>query len=331
MRPRVGRLVLWGLAVLGVVVTLFVVADVRATGASLRAFDWWQLPAVVGFTLLNYVLRWLKWDWYLRRMRMREGVSTADSALLFTSGMAMAVTPGKAGEVSKSFLLRRLNGTPVSASAPVVLAERFTDGLAMLLLAAIGLAVYPAIRPLFVVLALGALAMVVVLRHGVLFDRALALVAKAPIARRAGGGLEAARASTRSLFAWPVLELSTALSVASWFGECVAFAFVLVGLGEPLSAETLLLATFIFAASTLIGLVSLLPGGLGASEISSAGLLVLLLPMDAGPAAAATLLIRICTLWFGVALGFGALAVMLRRLGRPPAGVATPAEAGVEG
>jgi uncharacterized protein (TIRG00374 family) len=311
------RAVMWLLALAGVVVTVFVVADVRATGASLRSFDWWQLPAVIALTLCNYALRWVKWDWYLRRMGMREGMHTVDSALLFTSGLAMAVTPGKAGEVSKSFLLRRLNGTPVSASAPVVLAERFTDGLAMLLLAAIGLAVYPAIRPVFALLAVLALAAIVVVRHGALLERGLALAAAAPVARRFRAELEAVRASTRSLFAWPLLELTTALSVVSWFGECAAFAFVLAALGEPLSGETLLLATFIFAASTLVGLVSLLPGGLGASEVSSAGLLVLLVPMDAGPAAAATLVIRVCTLWFGVAIGFVALALMLRRLARP--------------
>src|SRR5262245_16288056 len=116
-----------------------------------------MLPAILGFTALNYLLRWLKWDYYLRRMSMGQGVSYTDSGLLFTSGMVMAVTPGKVGEVLKSYLLKRLNGTAISASAPIVLAERITDGLAMLLLMGFGLTLYPPARPAFFVLLLATL------------------------------------------------------------------------------------------------------------------------------------------------------------------------------
>src|SRR3712207_2593968 len=105
----IGLLVLIGLGLLG---------DIREVSQSFGAFDWRMLPAVIGFTVLNYVLRWLKWDYYLRRMGMDHGVSRADSALLFTSGMVMAVTPGKVGEVLKSYLLKQINGTPITASAP---------------------------------------------------------------------------------------------------------------------------------------------------------------------------------------------------------------------
>src|SRR5690242_11364442 len=115
-------------------------------------FDWAMLPAVLGFTLLNYVLRWAKWDYYLRRMGMGQSVGYGDSGLLFTSGMVMAVTPGKVGEVLKSYLLKRINGTSISASAPIVLAERVTDGIAMLLLMGFGLTLYAPARPAFVVL-----------------------------------------------------------------------------------------------------------------------------------------------------------------------------------
>ena len=94
-----------------------------------------------------------------------------DSALLFTSGMVMAVTPGKVGEVLKSYLLKRINGTPISASAPIVLAERVTDGLAMLLLMGFGLTLYAPARPAFF-----ALLVLTVLGLLVLQSRALVLV-----------------------------------------------------------------------------------------------------------------------------------------------------------
>jgi uncharacterized protein (TIRG00374 family) len=120
--------------------------------------------------------------------------------------------------------------------------------------------------------------------------------------------------STRRLLHWRILLPSTLISVISWFGECVAFYFVLRGLGvEGEALRLVVVATFVFAASTLFGLVSFLPGGLGVSEASSTGLLVLLAPMAAGPATVATIIIRFCTLWFGVSLGALALAAFGRR------------------
>jgi uncharacterized protein (TIRG00374 family) len=110
------------------------------------------------------------------------------------------------------------------------------------------------------------------------------------------------------LLQWRILLISTLISVVSWFGECVALYYVLLGLGIPGTFDLLLIATFVFAASTLFGLVSFLPGGLGVSEASSTGMLSFLVPMAAGPATVATLIIRFCTLWFGVSLGALALA-----------------------
>ena len=79
--------------------------------------------------------------------------------------------------------------------------------------------------------------------------------------------------------------------------------FVLLGLGITKGWNTFSMAVFILSFSTVIGAVSALPGVLGASEASIAGMLTLLMDLDKGIAASATLLIRFATLWFGVALG----------------------------
>jgi hypothetical protein len=43
-----------------------------------------------------------------------------DSFLMFFSGLAMVITPGKVGEWLKSYLLREVHGTPVARSAPIL-------------------------------------------------------------------------------------------------------------------------------------------------------------------------------------------------------------------
>jgi len=308
-----GKLLASLLLGLAVVIVLGLVSDAREVGRDLGSFRWELLPAILGLTLLNYLLRWLKWEFYLRRLALGDGVNRLDSGLIFCSGMVMSVTPGKLGEVFKSYLLRRVNGTAVSRSAPIVLAERLTDGLAMLLLMALGLTLYPPARLLFVVLVLATLVGILVLQYRQL---ALALIdgtERLPLGAKIAPRLRTVYASTRQLLEWRVLLISTLISLLSWGFECVAFYFVLVGLGVAGTPLLLLQATFIFAASTLFGLVSLLPGGLGVSEVSSVALLVALVGIGAATATTATLLIRFCTLWLGVLVGALALAWFGRR------------------
>ncbi|HRC74810.1 MAG TPA: lysylphosphatidylglycerol synthase transmembrane domain-containing protein [Kouleothrix sp.] len=320
-----GKIILSALLGLGVVVVLGLASDIGQVGQSFGSFSWATLPAILGFTALNYLLRWLKWDFYLRRMGMGQGVSYGDSALLFTSGMVMAVTPGKVGEVLKSYLLKRLNGTPISASAPIVLAERVTDGLAMLLLMGFGLTLYAPARPLFYLLLALTVVGLLIAQSRALVDRVLALVRKLPLGARVAPRLLTAYLSMRELLSWRILLISTLISLVSWFGECVAMYYVLRGLGVPASFLLLQQATFVFAASTLFGLVSFLPGGLGVSEGSSTLMLERLIPLPAGPATTATIIIRFCTLWFGVTLGAVALALFSRRYGDEREPAADPA------
>ncbi len=298
---------------LAVVILMGLVSDMREVARGLRAFRWELLPAILGLTLLNYLLRWLKWEYYLRRLRCGALVGRLDSGLIFTAGMVMAVTPGKLGEVFKSYLLRRVNGTPVSRSAPIVLAERLTDGLAMLLLMALGLTLYPPARPVFAVLLIGTLLGILVLQFRGLSRSLIDGTARLPFGEKVAPRLLTVYESTRELLEWRVLLVSTVISFVSWGCECLAFYYVLVGLGVEGTPLLLLQATFIFAASTLFGLVSFLPGGLGVSEVSSVGLLVAIVGVSAATATTATILIRFCTLWFGVLLGAIALAWFGRR------------------
>ena len=97
--------------------------------------------------------------------------------------------------------------------------------------------------------------------------------------------------------------IAVGLGMVSWMGEGIGFYLVLRGLGLPPSLRTMSIAVFALSFSTIIGAVSSLPGGLGAAEVSLAGMLVLTLGVSREIAASATLLIRLFTLWFGVALG----------------------------
>lgn len=302
------RRLTFGLA-FGFVVLLVLVflADLQQVSAQVFAFRWSLFPFVIALTLFNYTLRFFKWHFYLGQVGVRD-IHLWDSARLFIAGFPLSVTPGKVGEALKGVWVNRLTGIQTARGIAVVLAERISDGLAMIALSCLGL--WMGLRPIpaqywpaiITVLALLS-AIVAISQIRPLALRLLAFGERLPLINRSIHNLHEFYEGSFALFRPTSTLLAVALGIVSWFGEGLGFYLVLTGLGVEPGLKVLSIAVFVLSFSTVIGAVSTLPGGLGAAEASIAGLLVLLLDLGTGTAAAATLLIRFATLWFGVGLG----------------------------
>lgn len=315
---RIGLSLLLGVAVLA---TLMVFGDLHAMARHLRGFPWGWLPAILGLTLLNYSLRFLKWHLYLRWVG--ADLSWPASAAVFIAGLAMVLTPGKLGETVKSFLVWRLRGTPISLTLPVVFAERLTDGLAMVLLTGLGISAYPLGLPVLggILFSLSILVLAAWLQPQA--ESVLHRLAGWPVLSRLLPSLLRFYESAHRLVRPPNLLFAIGLGLISWGAEGLAFALILHGLGIPMDLSLVRRAIFTLAFATLAGAVSFLPGGLVAAEASLAGLLLVQgLPREI--AATATVLIRLATLWFGVALGALAWAWLVPGLWRTGGARARP-------
>ena len=261
-----------------------------------------SLLLALSLAMANYLIRYLRWVYYLRLLH--ADVPTRVNGLVFFSGLAMALTPGKIGEVSKSFLLRDLARVPVAVSAPAVVMERVTDllAIAVLSLGALLLLPFGAAFAFAGVAVLGGILFVLPLRPG--GGRILRL----PFIQRWGPFLESSGRSLATLSLPRPLLIALALSTLAWLSEGVALWVVIRGLDLSLPLAN---AVPVYAASTLIGAVSLLPGGLGGTEGSMVVILEQLdLPRDG--ASAATVLVRLCTLWFAFLLGIVSLLWLQR-------------------
>ncbi len=284
-------------------------SDWRALTAALLEFPWLWLPVVIGLTLINYGGRLLKWHWYLRLLQIP--IERGESLRIFGIGMLMVMTPGKAGEFLKSYMVKNVTGTPMAVTAPVVLAERMTDGMAMLLLASVGLFAFPDPKARWV----AALVFITfVITVVVIQIRPLALwlleIGKGlPLVRRFADHLLRFYESSYLIFRPRNLLISLLIGTVSWAAEGIAYFVVLVGFGAAASAQTALIAIFIFCISTVIGAVFATPGGLGGVEGSLVALSSSLLAMSTVVATAAALLVRFCTLWFGVGIGLVSFAL----------------------
>jgi uncharacterized protein (TIRG00374 family) len=291
-----------------VILALTLLGDIQEVGDHLSGFTWYLAPIILACTLFNYLLRFFKWHFYLNQIGIHD-LPWHESARLFIAGFPLAVTPGKVGEALKGVWLNRVAGSPTARGITVVLAERISDGFAVLALSTFGVIAYPRYWPAFAIV-LGALLLGVLLSQiRPLALAVLDLVDRLPMAKRIAHHLREFYEGTYALFRPRATLLAVSLGIVAWFGEGVGMYLVLLGLGVPSGIETFSLAVFVLSFSTVVGAVSALPGGLVAAEASIAGMLGLLMGLPTSTAVAATLLIRLATLWFGVTLGLVVWAI----------------------
>ncbi len=304
----------WLLFGILVFVAVALAGDLRQVGDQLRVFDWRIFPLALGFTLVNYSLRFVKWHYYLRQSGI-QNFPWPRSLRLFVAGFPLAVTPGKVGEVLKGVWLWQATGLPVARGVSVIVAERISDGLAVLALSVLGVIAYPQYWLAFALILALLAGLVIISQIRPLALGLLSFAGRLPMVKKLIPAVREFYEGSFNLFRPQATLVAVSLGTVSWLGEGIGFYFILTGLGMPATIETLANAVFILAFSTVVGAVSALPGGLGASEASIAGMLVLVAGADPAVASAGTLIIRLATLWFGVSLGLAVWAFSTRLLG----------------
>lgn len=308
---RLGRrlavpLILGLLVMAGLVLT----ASPRELMASLRRLDPGLLPWVLGLSLVNYGLRFVRWEVYLGRLGVR--LARAKSLGVFLVGFLLSVTPGKAGELGKAWLVRELGGGPALRVVPAVLAERVTDLLGVLALIAVGALAFPNGSWIAGLLLSAVAGMVLALTWRPLADFAFRIAARLPVVGPRTPSLIELYDRLRGLLSPGLLLGALVLSVIAWGAEAVGFWLVV---REYAPDAGLLAALFNYTGATVVGSLSMLPGGLGAAEGSMAALLNAQ-GLDTADANLVTLVVRGATLWFAIVLGLLALPVVVRWLTR---------------
>lgn len=317
-----GKILLSLLLAVVVYAVLLLVSDTGKLVTQVSNFQWELLPIIIGLTLFNYALRFVKWHYFLHVVGV-DNLYWFDSLVIFLAGFSMTLTPGKAGEFLKAFLVRQRAGAPVAVTSPIVLSERLTDGLALLILAAAGLLIFDSlqVRLVMVIVIVGAVLLVLIVQRRELANGIFVRMERVSFLSARMHSIQAFYDSSYALLQFKTLGAGIALGIVSWAGECFALGLILVGFGIPFSWTLVALSAFAQGFSTLAGGLLLVPGGLGVSEASIDGLLLAFgrapwLPegtITQPISAAATVIIRFATLWFGFLLGLVCLAIVQRR------------------
>jgi len=296
------------LGVLALTIGAMVLAvDPRRFAAAMERFDLRVIPAMLGLSIAIFVLQGLRWHGLLRQAGV--GLGLADSLLLNTAGQAItAILP--LGDLTRAILASRAARAEFGAVAATVTVQELAYSLVLVVSAApVLILTRHGVWILLAVLA-GILVVLALLTVGRLFCLVHRLVARTPLLRRLLGQIEGLHQETAVLLHRPETVTWSVLDAARAAAGITIVWLIVEGL-DP-GALGWWQAAFVLSLSSLGGAISLVPGGAGASEASTVGVL-LLFDLDPATAAAAALVQRLVSTGLPTLLGWGAYAIARRR------------------
>lgn len=280
-----------------------IATDIDATRAAVGRMGFWAWTGVLGLSLLNYWLRYLRWSTYIRHFShvripaMRHGI-------YYLSGFALSTTPGKAGEAIRSLYLHPY-GVGYHQSISALFVERLLDMLAITLLAVLACVYFPQYQWVAVVTAMVAFGGLILLHQRWAIDLLDHQAERLGRLKKVVKHIVIMLRSAVLLMKNRQLVGGLALGVIAWGGEGIGLYLILDAMGASVD---LWLAVSIYGVAVLVGALSFLPGGLGGTEAAMA-LLLIASGVDKSTALGATLVCRVATLWFAVALGLISMSI----------------------
>lgn len=309
MRLGVGLLMLCAAAFLG---RRFL--DMREAFASLVAMEAGYLAPISLLAAGYYVLKGLRWHYYLRVAAV--AVPLRRSLAAYLAGQWFTFTP--AGELLRVYLLQA--GADFARVAPTVVVQAVVDFVSLAFVATAVVPFYPALAPAVLPLTVPVLSTAAMLACPPLRRFATAW----PIVRwLLSGRRAAALRQTAQLFGPGPVAVGLLMGVPTVLVG--ASTLYLAGRATGVPGVSPFRATGVYAMSQLLGGLSPVPQGLGVAE-GTGTLLLSYLGVEPAEALAAIVVFRAATL--GVGVGLGLLALLLLRLTAPTTGQTGAAGAG---
>ncbi|MFZ3385357.1 MAG: lysylphosphatidylglycerol synthase transmembrane domain-containing protein [Candidatus Methanoperedens sp.] len=291
-----------------VYILMGIYADFGRLVSIMEEFRWDFFILLLAFTTISYVIRFIKWDFFLKSVDIRLNVR--DNLFVFLSGFSMVMTPGKVGEVWKGWLIKDINGEKLNKTVPVVIMDRITDVMGLIFLSMLGIIYFMEGVYIIIVLLLLFSGFLIAVRSKTISGKIIML-----LERRMGKyaeNIKTMHATFEILMKPGALISMSFLSAFAWFFECLVMYFAILGFGQSISIT---LSTFIFSFASLAGAVSMVPGGLGVAEGTISGMLQY---FGTAPAVsvAITIIVRSVTLWYGTIIGLSVYFIFNKKIKR---------------
>lgn len=278
-------------------------SDIQKLDNKIIDFDINYIPIILFLVTTSWIPIYVRWHLLLKNTGTK--VSLRGNILIYISGFALSITPGKVGELIRTQLLKDKYGISRTKTVPLIFVEKLYDLTGAIMVSIIGIWFF---REAGYVIIIGLALLVflfIMISSDKIFKKSVNWFGKFKITKKflipLTESYETIKISTRGKIAL----CSLLLSVSYWLIISLAVYFTLQAF--KITIDFLNVAPT-FTASLFLGAISFIPGGIGVAEGSLVGLLSLQ-GVDLSFAVIIVVVIRMFTLWYGVAVGFMALKI----------------------
>jgi len=285
-------------------------SDFEEFSINISQFDFSYLPIILAFVFLGIMIKSLRQQLLYKQIEVC--ISFKTGILLFISGLSMEATPGGSGELIKSYYLKKKFGYPLAKTFPTVIMERLLDltGIAgILLIVGLLLDNYNIISLMLILLSTLSLIFASGKKKK-LFNFLLSIIEKIPVLKKQVASFSKSYQVFGELTSGKIMTKTLGLSFFVWMTDAIMIYFIFVGFNLNFD---IIFSTFSMYSSLLLGVLTMIPAGIGVTEVSFVEILKSE-GVDTATSTSLIILFRLVTIWFLTVLGFCATRYFWKRI-----------------
>ena len=289
-------------AAIGIYAIFLFISDYNIISEKISNFKINYLPLILFFVSASWIPLIIKWHFLLKNSEV--DIPLTKSIAVWFAGVAFEITPGHVGVLMKSQILKTSFNISRTKTVPIIIVEKAYELIGALLASIIGIIVLGMEFYLIIIAISGLIVIFFFMYHKpaseLFFNRITKLKFFSKYVENISEFYEIVKKSTNV----KVATICILLALTYWFMVSAAAYYTLIAFDVNILDYLKTLA--IYTTSSLLGAISFIPGGIGVTEGSIAGLFTLN-GIDVSTALILSVMIRIFTLWYSVGVGFIAL------------------------
>lgn len=237
-------------------------------------------------------------------------ISLKKNFILYFGGLSMIMTPAGSGEMVKSFFLKQLYNFEFSKTFPLVIAEKFHNVLVGIILLSIALTIHPFFESQILVIIVGILLCLLFLsiKYNILFSIFIKKLPKVWLIKNITKYSDDAEKQFHRLSTTKPFILSLSLGLLAGGIEIIGFYCGFLAFGIDID---FFISTIVMYSSIIFGALTLVPLGIGVTDVSILGLLTKT-GISFSIASAFTIFIRVSLIGLSMLVGVISLRFLIK-------------------
>ena len=298
----INKIIIIVIAVIGLYAIFLIASDINTIADKISSFKIEFLPIIIILVTCSWFVLFTRW--HLLLMNSKIFIPKKNSFIIYLSGIALTIIPGKVGELVKSQLLKTKFGIPRSKTVPIVILEQFYTLIGLIVISFFGIWYFELGTYVIGFFTAVLVFSFILISSKRIFNKLMVILEKRKITSKFVEPLSLSYDTVRKSIRGPIVFYAIALTSIFWLLEAVTVYFVLLSFGVDGIEFLMVIPTY--ATSIMLGFLSFLPMGLGVVEGSLASFFSLQ-GIEVSLSLTLVIIIRVFTRWYGVAVGFVAL------------------------